>query len=69
MNHILAQRAINAKLSKILGNEILYESMQTMMNIEAKHGLYMLAINILECFLINCKIHTLQLAINVLVYQ
>ena len=53
MNDLLAQIATNTEGNKNTGNTILYESVRTIMNIEASAGLRVLAINILGRFLSN----------------
>ena len=53
MNDILAQVAINTEPTKNPGNAILYETVMTIMSIEAEGGLRVLAINILGRFLTN----------------
>ncbi|CAG8528592.1 2118_t:CDS:10, partial [Acaulospora colombiana] len=53
MNDILAQVAMNTESSKNVGNSILYETVQTIMEIQSESGLRVLAINILGKFLTN----------------
>jgi len=53
MNDILAQVSINTEPTKNPGNAILYETVMTIMSIEAEGGLRVLAINILGRFLTN----------------
>ncbi|CEL98303.1 unnamed protein product [Vitrella brassicaformis CCMP3155] len=53
MNDILAQVATNTEGAKNAGNAILYECVQTIMNIEAESGLRVLGVNILGRFLMN----------------
>ena len=53
MNEILAQVAINTEPTKNPGNVILYETVQTIMTIEADNSLRVLAVNILGRFLSN----------------
>ncbi|CAG8473787.1 7016_t:CDS:10 [Ambispora gerdemannii] len=53
MNDILAQVATNTESAKNVGNSILYETVQTIMEIQSEPGLRVLAINILGKFLTN----------------
>eukprot|EP01117_Protostelium_nocturnum_P002092 TRINITY_DN12733_c0_g1_i1.p1 TRINITY_DN12733_c0_g1~~TRINITY_DN12733_c0_g1_i1.p1 ORF type:complete len:815 (-),score=305.97 TRINITY_DN12733_c0_g1_i1:72-2516(-) len=53
MNDILAQVATNTDHARNVGNAVLYECVQTIMNIEAEDGLRLLAINVLGRFLAN----------------
>jgi AP-1 complex subunit gamma-1 len=53
MNDILAQVAIGTESTKNPGNAILYETVMTIMSIEAEGGLRVLAVNILGRFLAN----------------
>ena len=45
--------ATNTDSNKNAGNAILYETVQTIMSVEAESGLRVLAVNILGRFLIN----------------
>lgn len=53
MNDILAQVATNTESTKNVGNSILYETVSTVLEIEADSGLRVMAINILGKFLSN----------------
>ncbi|KAE8228888.1 hypothetical protein CF326_g6161 [Tilletia indica] len=53
MNDILAQVATSTEASKNVGNSILYETVLTILEIEAENGLRVMAINILGKFLSN----------------
>lgn len=53
MNDILAQVATNTDSTKNVGNSILYETVMTVLEIEADNGLRVMAINILGKFLSN----------------
>jgi AP-1 complex subunit gamma-1 len=53
MNDILAQVATNTESSKNVGNSILYETVLTVLEIDADNSLRVMAINILGKFLTN----------------
>jgi len=53
MNDILAQVSTNTDHTRNVGNAVLYECVQTIMNIEAEEGLRLLAVNVLGRFLTN----------------
>lgn len=53
MNDVLAQVATNTEASKNVGNSILYETVLTVLEIDAENGLRVMAINILGKFLGN----------------
>lgn len=53
MNDILAQVATNTDSTKNVGNSILYETVLTVLEIEAESSLRVMAINILGKFLSN----------------
>lgn len=53
MNDILAQVATNTESSKNVGNAILYETVLTVLEVEAEQSLRVMAINILGKFLSN----------------